>query len=210
MKPPMFQVSGFLDDRTWSVARAIFAKSVMKVSSSIAKAETTNLTGHHERDGHEGRLQDRPADLVDDPRQDPLVDRPPLLDQRHDVGQPRFGQDDARRALGHVGRGADGDAHFGLAQGGRIVDAVARHADHMPRSLQVLHDEVFVLRVNFGKAIGARQKIDRLVAGLRARSLQVRHAPDIRQPDSPADLTRNRQRVAGEHLHRNAEVVKCP
>src|ERR1035441_3541338 len=43
MKPPMFQVSGFRDDRTWSVAKAILAKSVIKVNSSIAKAETTNF-----------------------------------------------------------------------------------------------------------------------------------------------------------------------
>ena len=43
MKPPMFQVSGFCEGRTWSVASAILAKSVMKISSSIAKAETTNL-----------------------------------------------------------------------------------------------------------------------------------------------------------------------
>ena len=43
MKPPMFHVSGFLDGRTLSVASEIFAKSVMKTSSSIAKAETTNL-----------------------------------------------------------------------------------------------------------------------------------------------------------------------
>ena len=43
MKPPMFHVSGFRDGRTWSVARAIFAKSVMKTKSSIANAETTNL-----------------------------------------------------------------------------------------------------------------------------------------------------------------------
>ena len=43
MKPPMSHVSGFLDGRTLSVARDIFAKSVMNTSSSIAKAETTNL-----------------------------------------------------------------------------------------------------------------------------------------------------------------------
>src|SRR5579863_10759854 len=43
MKPPMFQVSGFCDGRTLSVAREIFAKSVIKVSSSIANAETANL-----------------------------------------------------------------------------------------------------------------------------------------------------------------------
>src|SRR5579872_4559648 len=41
--PLMFHVSGFLDDRTWSAASAIFAKSVMKTRSSIANAETTNL-----------------------------------------------------------------------------------------------------------------------------------------------------------------------
>ena len=51
-------------------------------------------------------------------------------------------------------------------------------------------------------------KIDRLVAGLSARGLQVRHAPDVGQPDSLADLTRHRQRVAGEHLHRNAQVLE--
>jgi len=40
---PIFHVSGFLDGRTWSVASEIFAKSVMKTSSSIAKADMTNL-----------------------------------------------------------------------------------------------------------------------------------------------------------------------
>jgi len=39
----MFHVSGFLDEETWSVARVIFAKSVMKTSKSMAKADTTNL-----------------------------------------------------------------------------------------------------------------------------------------------------------------------
>ncbi len=97
---------------------------------------------------------------------------------------PGFGQDDARGALGHVGRGADGDAHFGLAQRGRIVDAVARHAGDVPRGLQVLHDDVFVLRIHLGEAIGAREQIDRFVAGIGAGGLQVRHAPDVGQPDS--------------------------
>ena len=124
------------------------------------------LAGQHERDGHEGSLQDRPADLVDDPRQNALVDRPPLLNQRHDVRQPRFGQDDARGPLGNVGRGADGDADFGLAEGGRIVDAIARHAGYVPGGLQVLHHDVFVLRIHFGETIGTRQQVHRLVAGL--------------------------------------------
>src|SRR5664280_66249 len=46
-------------------------------------------------------------------------------------------------ALGHIGRGADGDADFGLAEGGRVVDSVARHAGHVPRSLQMLHHGIF-------------------------------------------------------------------
>ena len=43
MRCPMFHVSGFFDGRTRSVASEIFAKSVMKTSSSIAKADMTNL-----------------------------------------------------------------------------------------------------------------------------------------------------------------------
>src|ERR1022692_4275531 len=42
MKPPICQVSGFLEGRTWSVANAIDAKSITKTSSNIAEAETTN------------------------------------------------------------------------------------------------------------------------------------------------------------------------
>ena len=102
----MFQVSGFLDHRTWSVARKTFAKSVMKTSRSIAR-QKHELAGHHE-----GRPQNCSADLVDDPRQNALVDRPSLLDQRDDVRPPGFGQEGTRDALGQIGRGADGDAHF--------------------------------------------------------------------------------------------------
>jgi len=77
MKPPMFHVSGFLDGRTWSVAREIFAKSVIKTSRSIAKAETTNLPVTRS-DCHESSFQYCPADLVDDPCQNALVNSPSL------------------------------------------------------------------------------------------------------------------------------------
>ena len=132
-----------------------------------------------------------------------MVNRPPLLDQRHDVRQSRFSEDDAGSALGHVGRAADGDADFGLAERWSVVDAVACHAGHVPRSLQVFHDGVFVLRKYFRETIRAREQINRLVA-----SLQIRHVADVGQPDSLADFTRHRQCVAGEHLYRNAEIVE--
>jgi len=93
------------------------------------------LARHYEGDGHECRLQDGPADLVDDPRQNALIDCPPLLDQRYDVRQPSISQNDACGAFGHVGRGTDGDSHFSLTKCGRIVDAIARHAGHVSSGL---------------------------------------------------------------------------
>ena len=62
--------------------------------------------------------------------------------------------------------------------------------------------------IHLGEAIGARQQVDRLVAGLSARGLQVRHAPDVGQSDAARDFAGDRQRVAGEHLHRNAEAAE--
>ncbi|OIQ76994.1 hypothetical protein GALL_413190 [mine drainage metagenome] len=78
----------------------------------------------------------------------------------------------------------------------------------MPRGLQVLHHEVFVFRIDLGVAIGARQQVHGLVAALGTRRLEVGHAADVAQPYPLADFARHRQRVAGEHLHRNAEVVE--
>lgn len=72
------------------------------------------------------------------------------------------------RPLGNVGRRAHGDPHFGLAEGRRIIDAVARHPNHMPRRVQVRHHEVFALWICLWKAICARQKIASLVGGSSA------------------------------------------
>jgi len=93
-----------------------------------------------------------------------------------------------------------------LAKRGRIIDAVARHAGDMPRSLQMLHDNVLVLGIYLGKTIRTRQQVNGLVAGHSARCLQIGHTPDDGQTNSLPDLKRHRKRVAGEHLYRNAEV----
>ena len=84
-----------------------------------------------------------------------MVDGAALLDQRHDARQARVGEDDARSALGDIGRRADGDADFRLPQRGRVVHAVARHADDPARGLQALDDDVLVLGVHLGEAVGA-------------------------------------------------------
>jgi hypothetical protein len=41
----------------------------------------------------------------------------------------------------------------------------------VPCCLQVLHDDVLVLRIHLGKTIGASQQVHRLVAGRSARRL---------------------------------------
>jgi len=204
----MFHVSGFLDGQTWSVAREIFATIRHENQQQHRKRGHDELAGRHERNGHEGCLQDGPADLVDDVGQDALVDRPPLLNQGYDVRQSRIGQHDTRGALGDIGRAADGDADLGLAQCGRVIDAVTGHAGHVPCGLQVLHHHIFVFRKNLRETVGSRQQVHRLVADLGACGLQIRHAPDIGQPHAARNFARDGQRVAGEHLHRHAKIVE--
>ena len=85
-----------------------------------------------------------------------MIDRPPLLDQRHDVRQPGLGQNYAGSRFGHIGCGTDGDSHFRLAESRRVVDAIIRHACDVPCGLQVLHDDVLVLGVHLceGRFVG--------------------------------------------------------
>ena len=47
-----------------------------------------------------------------------------------------------------VGGAGDGDADVGALERGRVVDAVAGHADRVAQLAQRLHDQVLVLRVH--------------------------------------------------------------
>jgi hypothetical protein len=90
----------FFAGRTLSVAGATLAKSVMKVSSSIAKAETTNLP--MKMNAMDTKAAFRIVRLIHDPGQHSLVDDPPLLDECQYIRQPCFRQDDAGRSFGHI------------------------------------------------------------------------------------------------------------
>ena len=173
------------------------------------KRRNDKFAGHHERDGHKGCLQDSAADLVDDPGEYALVNSPSLLDQGDNVCQSCLRKNYARCAFGHISRSADSDADFRLSKSWCVIDAITRHAGHMPRRLQVLHHGIFVFRKHFSESVSPGEEINFLIASLRASRFQVRHPLDVGQPNSLANLSRHRQGVAGEHLYRNAEVVKC-
>ena len=144
------------------------------------KRRHDELAGHHIRDGHKCRFQDGPADLIDNPRQDALIDRSSLFNQCHDIRQSRFGQDDACGTLGHIGCRADGDTNFGLAKRRSVVNSVARHASDMPCGLQLLHHDIFVLGKYLRETIGAAKKVQILITiGVGDCGLQLHHAFDV-------------------------------
>ena len=60
------------------------------------------LARYDEGNGDEPGLENRAADLVDDPGQDPLIDRAPLFDQRQNVRQASLRENNAGGALGAV------------------------------------------------------------------------------------------------------------
>ena len=59
----------------------------------------------------------------------------------------------------------------------------------MPRGLQVFHHDIFVFRIYLGEPVGARQQVGCVVACLRARGLQVRHAPDVGGSPTPRAIS---------------------
>ena len=94
-----------------------------------------------------------------------------------------------------------------MRRAGRIVDAVAQEADHVPLALQGADDPLLV---------GGREPGEegRALGGLG--QLGVGHGLDLRaqehaiggQPDLVADLAADQLVVAGEHLHRHAVVLQ--
>ena len=85
-------------------------------------------------------------------------------------------------------------------QRGRVVHAVARHADDVPGRLQALDDEELVLREHLGEAVGA--VASSAARGAVRRVAQLGRARDARRARARGDLARDRQRVAGQHLDR--------
>ena len=155
--------------------------------------------GHQKSDPNEGRLQNRAADLVDDPCQHALIHDASFTHQRDDARKTLAREHDAGGAFGHVGGAGDGDADFGLSKGRRVVHAVAGHADDMSRRLKILDDLVFVFRVHLSETVDRvdlRGHVDECVN----RDVRLRSRGNLAKPDLSRDFGRDRQRIAGQHL----------
>ena len=142
--------------------------------------------GHQEGDDDEPRLEDGAAHLVDDPGEHALEDRAAVLHEVDDARQALAREHDAGGALGHVGGAADGDADLGLAQRGRVVDAVAGHADDVPGGLEALDDAVLVLGEDLGEAVVRLRQL----GGARSRRQRRRRAARARATTSPRPSSR--------------------
>ena len=112
----------------------------------------------HREDGRfpvEERSEEEDQDLRDVARKEELNDLldvaihpSPLAHGVLDGGEIVVHEDRVRRALGNVGTCPHRDADIRRLERGRIVDAVARHGDHLARALKRLHDAKFIRRRN--------------------------------------------------------------
>ena len=142
-----------------------------------------------------------------------MDDDPPLLHRADDRGEVVVGDHHRRRLFGDLGP-ADPhrDADVRLAQRRRVIDAVPRHRDHVPESLQRVHDSQFVLRRNTGEdariAHGVEPRVVRKIGQLaRVHGLQL----VALRVDVHAELARNRGRghllVARDHHGANSGLA---
>jgi hypothetical protein len=83
-----------------------------------------------------------------------VVHRAAFFDRVGDGGEVVVGQHDGAGLLGGFGAfAAHGHAHVGLLQGGRVVDAVARHGHHFAAGLQGLHQPQLVFGAGAGEHV---------------------------------------------------------
>ena len=107
-------------------------KSSRTISSGVMTKVSVSITPTRQEDGDLQRLHD----LVDRVGQHALIDAAADLHCRQRIHQARSGEHHAGGGARHVGRAGDGNADVGLLQRGRVVDAVAGHADDMACRLQ--------------------------------------------------------------------------
>ena len=98
------------------------------------------------RRAEEGQDEDHEQDEYEpDVLGEVVEDLAALLDRVDDGGEVVVGEDHAPGVLCHLGPRAHGDADVGGFDGGRVVDAVARHGHHLAFLLQGVHEQDLVL-----------------------------------------------------------------
>ncbi len=166
----------------------------------------------HQRRGHERPRHDEPErqeerdlggldDLVQRPGHHPLVDAAAHRHGGYRVDEAGVGQHQAGRGLGDVDGVLDGDAHLGLLERRRVVDAVSGHPDHAAVALQRADELELVLREDPGDhraPLGPRGIVSQLGAGADGRL----------DADLAGDGDRGGRGVTGQHLDLDAEVAQ--
>mmetsp|Transcript_14065 Transcript_14065/g.37026 ORF Transcript_14065/g.37026 Transcript_14065/m.37026 type:complete len:843 (-) Transcript_14065:512-3040(-) len=174
--------------------------------------ERLKLVVVHERDdAEEGDDLHGDRDAVDDVRLEPLEDAARLHDRGEDGREARAREDDVGRRLRRVGRALDGDANLSLGERGRVVDAVAGHADDLALALQHRDDLVLVLGHDLREAVRLE---DEILDGLGARGAVDRERRVREDVGAELDLARELlgdvQVVARDHLDLDIRLLDLP
>ena len=162
---------------------------------------------HDDRQRHEQQHAQRLRDAVHRVAVHPHEDFAAFLDRVDDHRQARRHQHDGGRRPRGVGRAGDREAAIGLLQRGRVVDAVAGHADDVVMLLHDIDDVEFVLREHLREAVGVLD----LLGGLRRfLLLGIAEFAAVENVGAHAEglghFARDRQRVAGHHLDLHAHL----
>ena len=117
--------------------------------------------------------------------------------------QTLFQQNDIRRFAGNIHRAIDGYTDVRRTQRGRVVDAVAHKAHHVPFALEQGDDALFVHRRQAGKQRGTLGKLRQLIVGQVLNIAPHHHVARV-QPHFMAHFGRHQLAVAGENFDGNA------
>ena len=133
-----------------------------------------------------------------------VVDAPALLDRGPQRAEVVVGEHHVGRLLG---RGAAAAPHrhadVRLPQGGSVVDAVARHRDHLALRLQRADEAELVLGRHAGVDVGVPHPVaERVVVGRLELGSGDGSSPC--EPERPSDRQRGARMVARDHHHADA------
>ena len=158
------------------------------------------MSGHGQPDGQEQHDLDLLDQHIERVGQQALEGDPALAYGGEDAAEPGLGQHHAGGGLGDIRRGRDGDPDLGLAQGRRIVGAIAAHADDMAMTLKGLDQPEFLLGHDAG------EDAELLAAQLLGKPLRRANGA------GNADLAGNRcggdRRIPRDHDRAHAHVAQ--
>ncbi|MPM28956.1 hypothetical protein SDC9_75494 [bioreactor metagenome] len=131
---------------------------------------------------------------------DVVVNAPAVPDGLHDGGEIIVQQNKVGRLAGDLGApAAHGDADVGIFEGGRVVDAVARHGDHLAVIPEGLHDAHLVLRDHPGEDAGGFHLFAKLLFGHIIQHVACNNVVAVFHADFFRDGGGGEAVVAGDH-----------